>query len=352
VTGLGHLFRGTLMHRLKRPDSPYQVVALHAKNGSHEDLAAEFPEAKRAVDFEAMCADPDIEAIWILSPADTHFAYASAALQAGKSVYVQKPAAGSGDEVERLAELERPGVCCIAAPVQMAYPAWQRVREELGLDSLGPLYTVLTSFMGWGGSEIGWPSHPGWRFAAGNGPLPDHGIYTITFLVGLLGPAVSVMAMGGVRQAYRTWNGQRFPVDEIDNLAAIIEFADGVYATLSEAWAATDGTYDATFHGLEGTVVARAALFDASPNTIVVTDTWGTELRRWDIDSSPELAGFFRNGFSANEHVWADVLHLAECMRGTAEPLGSLRQVLPVYRVMDAIQESVRTGRRAGVPQN
>src|SRR5688572_1839190 len=44
----------------------------------------------------------DIEAVWLPLPIDLHFPYTEAALNAGKAVLCEKPAAGCVDDVDRM----------------------------------------------------------------------------------------------------------------------------------------------------------------------------------------------------------------------------------------------------------
>ena len=52
-----------------------------------------------------MLADPALEAVVIATPVPTHYALAKEALEAGKHVFVEKPPAMRGAEMEELVEL-------------------------------------------------------------------------------------------------------------------------------------------------------------------------------------------------------------------------------------------------------
>src|SRR4051794_38365500 len=51
---------------------------------------------------EALLADPDIAAITVATPTDTHVAVAMQAIAAGKHVFVEKPIARAFDEAAKL----------------------------------------------------------------------------------------------------------------------------------------------------------------------------------------------------------------------------------------------------------
>ncbi len=67
----------------------------------------QFPEAKTYNDFRKMLEQKEIDAVVVSTPDHTHAVIASAALQAGKHVYCEKPLAHSVWEVRHLTELAR-----------------------------------------------------------------------------------------------------------------------------------------------------------------------------------------------------------------------------------------------------
>ncbi|MBI1844013.1 MAG: Gfo/Idh/MocA family oxidoreductase, partial [Actinobacteria bacterium] len=70
-----------------------------------ERLGAQHPTARCHLEFEAMLADPDLDAVAIATPVHTHFALASAALEADKHVLVEKPFTASTEEAATLLRL-------------------------------------------------------------------------------------------------------------------------------------------------------------------------------------------------------------------------------------------------------
>ena len=100
VIGLGRGF--ALMAPTFRADSRCRLVAAaDPRPEARARFAAEFG-ARAYADGEALCADPDVEVVYIASPHPHHAAQAIAAARAGKHVLVEKPMA---TEVAECAEM-------------------------------------------------------------------------------------------------------------------------------------------------------------------------------------------------------------------------------------------------------
>ena len=65
--------------------------------------AARYPGVRTTTDIGEMLADPDLDAVAIITPVSTHHALAIAALGAGKHVFVEKPLALNVPDCERVA---------------------------------------------------------------------------------------------------------------------------------------------------------------------------------------------------------------------------------------------------------
>jgi phthalate 4,5-cis-dihydrodiol dehydrogenase len=71
---------------------------------TRERFQARYPEAKVYDSIETMCADPDLDAVWISTPNRFHAPHTIYALEHGKHVVVEKPMALSVREAEAMNE--------------------------------------------------------------------------------------------------------------------------------------------------------------------------------------------------------------------------------------------------------
>ena len=100
IVGAGHFGR---FHALKVKASRRGVLAGVCDPDAARAAAVGREAGGPSMPFEALLAESD--AVIVASPAETHFALASAALEAGKHVLVEKPIAATLDEADRLATL-------------------------------------------------------------------------------------------------------------------------------------------------------------------------------------------------------------------------------------------------------
>src|SRR6476620_8877283 len=71
------------------------------RDGSRiEKLAHRHPNTRATTDYAEVLADDELDAIVLATPVFTHHELTTAALRAGKHVFVEKPLAGSSSEAE------------------------------------------------------------------------------------------------------------------------------------------------------------------------------------------------------------------------------------------------------------
>jgi phthalate 4,5-cis-dihydrodiol dehydrogenase len=100
VIGLGRAF--TLMLPTFVADPRIRLVAAtDPRLDARERFAQEF-RAKVYEDAEALCADPDVKAVYIASPHQFHLAHVKCAASHGKHVLVEKPMALSVDDCREM----------------------------------------------------------------------------------------------------------------------------------------------------------------------------------------------------------------------------------------------------------
>jgi predicted dehydrogenase/threonine dehydrogenase-like Zn-dependent dehydrogenase len=103
VLGAGGFARSAHLPNLQSLSDQYQIEAVVTRSGhSAMAIAKQFGASYASTDYDAVLADPNIDAVIIATRHDLHAKMTLAALKAGKHVLVEKPLALSTDEVNEL----------------------------------------------------------------------------------------------------------------------------------------------------------------------------------------------------------------------------------------------------------
>lgn len=138
----------------------------------------------------------DIDAIYIATLHDSHASYSMAAMNAGKAVLCEKPAALNLPQLEAvLATAARTRCLFMEAMKPPFYPLYQQLRAQLADDPIGPIRLVRAGF-----SHRAPANHPVLQAGPAAGALLDIGIYPAFLAVDWLGQADHVQGMGRLRQ--------------------------------------------------------------------------------------------------------------------------------------------------------
>jgi len=151
-----------------------QVRGIASRTSRSADAAARqlgIPHAYGG--YEALIADPQIEAIYNPLPNHLHVPLTLAAARAGKHVLCEKPIALSADEARQLREVS--GVLIAEAFMVRHHPQWQRVRELLRADRIGIARAVQAAFSYFNDN----PTDIRNQLDIGGGALYDIGCYAI-----------------------------------------------------------------------------------------------------------------------------------------------------------------------------
>jgi predicted dehydrogenase len=101
------------------------------------------PEARLTASFEDVVADDEVEAVVIATPVPTHHALAKQALEAGKHVFVEKPPAMRGEEMEELLALARAtGLVLMPGHLLLYHPGVRKLKELVDAGGLGDVLCV------------------------------------------------------------------------------------------------------------------------------------------------------------------------------------------------------------------
>jgi predicted dehydrogenase len=125
-----------------------EVVAIASRDPSAgARVAAELGIPRVHGSYEALLADPDVEAVYVPLPNHLHATWAIAAAEAGKHVLCEKPLATSVADAERMiAAADRAGVRLMEAFMYRLHPSWVAVRNLVASGRIGRLAAVQTWF--------------------------------------------------------------------------------------------------------------------------------------------------------------------------------------------------------------
>ncbi len=181
--GCGRIADLQCLGYLEHPDA--EIVAVCNVDAERARSRAEAWGAGRVhTDLEALLADPEVDAVEILTPHHLHAEHAVAALEAGKHVSLQKPPTRDLDEFERLVSAaERSGRTLRVFENFMHYPPHVKALELVREGAIGtPLSVRIKTAAGRFGE--GWevtPQTQAWRLdtdsCGGGATTFDHGYH-------------------------------------------------------------------------------------------------------------------------------------------------------------------------------
>ncbi len=194
-----------------------EVVAIGSRDLGHARQVADRLGIERAHgSYEALLADPGVDAVYIPLPNHLHAEWTIAAARTGKHVLCEKPLAMTVADAERMVEvciLE--GVRLMEAFMYRLHPSWVAACELVASGRIGRL-TAVDSWFSYFNDD---PSNIRNIRAAGGGALYDIGCYSVNLSRMLFGGEPTGVAAAVTRD----------PASGVDVLtSAILEFAGGV----------------------------------------------------------------------------------------------------------------------------
>jgi predicted dehydrogenase len=166
--------------------------------------------------YEALLADPDVDAVYIPLPNHLHPEWTIAAARAGKHVLCEKPLAVTASEAERMIEVCRTeGVTLMEAFMYRLHPSWIAVRELVASGRIGRL-TAVSSWFSYYNDD---PANIRNILAFGGGALFDIGCYSVNLSRMLFGTEPERVEASIVRD----------PASGVDVLTSgVLEFGSGI----------------------------------------------------------------------------------------------------------------------------
>ena len=190
----------------------------------------------RACSVEELLADPEVEVVLNLTIPKAHAEVALAALEAGKSVYSEKPLAVRREDARRMLDLAAAkGLRVGCAPDTFLGGGLQTCRKVIDDGAIGEPVAAVAFMMSHGHES--WHPDPDFYYQPGGGPMFDMGPYYLTALVALLGPVRRVTGSARITFPERTITSQprfgtKITVNTPTHVAGVMDFASGAVATI------------------------------------------------------------------------------------------------------------------------
>ena len=111
-----------------------------------EKVRRRYPGLKTTTNFKAVISDPAVQAVLIATPISTHFPLASEVLNAGKSVFVEKPLTESVEKAEALIKLAEKHKQVLMVGHTFEYsPSVLKMKGIISSGELGKIYFISST---------------------------------------------------------------------------------------------------------------------------------------------------------------------------------------------------------------
>lgn len=296
-----------------------EVVAIGSRDRSRaEDAAQRLGIAAAHGSYEALLADPEVEAVYNPLPNHLHVPWSIRALDAGKHVLCEKPIAMNAEEAEELMRASRrhPDLSVMEAFMYRFHPQWDTIRGLLGEGGIGELTTIYSTFTYHNVDPQDYRNVPEY----GGGGLLDIGCYSISSSRWLFG-----------REPRRVFGVVDVdPTFKIDRLvSAILDFGGGT-ATFTCATQVPRHQREEVY-GTRGRIMIEEPF---NPPSDAPARAW-----LYTVDEVRELLSPRADQYKLMAEAFAEA-----ALSGAHVPT-PLEDALANMRVIDAVFESGRTGR-------
>ena len=222
-----------------------KIAACYTRSPDKREAFAKKYKCRPVASYEAILADPEIEAIINTTPNDVHLPTVRAAAEAGKHVFLDKPIANNVSEARAITE------CCRKAGVILAMGYQRRreshfrwIKQQIDAGVFGKMVNAEANISR---DRLGKIDLNSWRYQAAGMPggvMLQIGIHYTDVLEYLIGPIKAVR--GHFSQLV-------LPGDNPDVASLILEHESGALSTLNASYASASEYYLMNVYGKDAT---------------------------------------------------------------------------------------------------
>lgn len=322
VVGLGFMGR-RYVEFLGRLEGVDVAAVCDIRREIAEELA-EATGARVVPEAEDLATSPDVDAVFVCTPEDSHVDASLAALGAGKSVMIEKPVADTLEAATSIAEAAKAsGSTVMVGHLLRFEPRWVAARKAVETGEIGEVVSIATRRVG---------NVLDQEILRGRTTIPlYYGVHDLDVVRWFAGAEATT-----IYASRRTGVLQQAGYDIHDLYCAILEFENGILATAELGW-----------H-----VPAAAVAAPTSGLTVVGTQGWlqveqaHTGLQYWSEHEAhsvhpvihvtfwPDVYGV-PGGALANE-----LSHFLECVRTGTQPAITIEDAIEALRLSLAMEAS------------
>jgi UDP-N-acetyl-2-amino-2-deoxyglucuronate dehydrogenase len=306
-----------------------EVAGVHARNATRLNAFCAKFGFPAATDLDALLADRSINAALVLTPPNTHLDLVDRLSAAGKHILLEKPLEIDLARARKLVELcEARGVTLGVVLQSRFSPAAAKVQELLASGALGEIANASVSARWWRPQSYYDEPGRGTYARDGGGVMMTQAIHVLDVFLSFTGEPVEVLARCATSKLHR--------MEAEDVAIGILRFANGALASIDVSTASYPGFPERIeLVGTRATATYQGGALDVHFHD-------GTKQNFGEVrgtGSGKDPMAFSHLGHKA---VIADFLEAIDAKRA---PRANGRSVLAVHRLIDALTESVRSGR-------
>ncbi|MCK4909056.1 MAG: Gfo/Idh/MocA family oxidoreductase [Planctomycetes bacterium] len=299
-----------------------EVVCCDLDEKKLQKIQARYPAIKTTGKAEDIFNDPEIKAVFIVTPISTHFSLAKKALEKGKNVFVEKPMAASVSEASELVKLAEKNKCTLMVGHTFEFsPPVLKIKEIINKGELGDIYFMSSTRVNLGLHQ---------KDVSVIWDLAPHDFSIIFFLLDEVPTSVQAIGRDCVKKG-------------IPDVAFIdMKFPSGIIVHTELSWLAPSKIRNTTIVGSKKMLVyddtqtvEKIKLFDHGVD-FKDPETFGEyqlSYRTGDI-ISPKLKTF--------EPLREELRHFIDCLKLNQAPRTDGESGLRVVKVLEAAEQSMK----------
>jgi predicted dehydrogenase len=282
------------------------------------EFAQRYSAARVTREVEDVLGDQNVDAVVVATPVPTHYELAKRALEAGKHVFVEKPPAMRGGEMEELCELaEERGRVLMPGHLLLYHPGVQKLKELVDTGELGDVLCVYGNRQNLG------------TIRTHENALWSLGVHDLSVLLYLIDEEPSEL-----------WaHGNAFLNAGVEDVVfCYLRFPSGKIAHMHLSWLDPHKIRRITVVGRDKMAVfddmeleRKITVYDKAPEQ--PTSSYGEWRTRTGDIYSPKIPN--------TEPLRLECQHFLALVRGEGDPLRAARDGVAVVRALEQLQASL-----------